>query len=180
MNLDISGWGEFKISELFDILGSQTTPKRELEQSGDGEYPYITTQAVDNGIAGYYAKWTEKGQCLTIDSAVLGVCFYQNKNFSASDHVEILRPKFAINDEIGLFLSIIINKIGTLNNYSYTKKRSQTALKKEIIKLPTDKNGEPDWAFMENYIKATQNKMSQILNAYEALNAQNERERERE
>lgn len=169
MKFDTSGWGEFKLSDLFEISGSTTTPKQELEKYGNGEYPYITTQAIYNGIAGYYNKWTEQGQCLTIDSAVLGTCFYQSKNFSASDHVEILRPKFTINREIGLFLSIIINRMGNILGYAYTKKRSQTALKKEKISLPTDKDGKPDWEFMENTIKSTQNKMTKIIKAYELV-----------
>ena len=169
MKFDTSGWGEFKLSDLFEISGSTTTPKQELEKYGNGEYPYITTQAIYNGIAGYYNKWTEQGQCLTIDSAVLGTCFYQSKNFSASDHVEILRPKFTINREIGLFLSIIINRMGNILGYAYTKKRSQTALKKEKISLPTDKDGKPDWEFMENTIKSTQNKMTKIIKAYELI-----------
>ena len=169
MKFDTSGWEEFKLSDLFEISGSTTTPKQELEKYGNGEYPYITTQAIYNGIAGYYNKWTEQGQCLTIDSAVLGTCFYQSKNFSASDHVEILRPKFTINREIGLFLSIIINRMGNILGYAYTKKRSQTALKKEKISLPTDKDGKPDWEFMENTIKSTQNKMTKIIKAYELV-----------
>lgn len=163
MKIDTSGWKEFKLNELFKISGSKTTPKKELEKCGVGNYPYITTQAVYNGIAGYYSKWTEKGKCLTVDSAVLGTCFYQEKDFSASDHVEILRPNFAINKEIGLFLSIIINRIGFINGYAYDKKRSQTALKNESIFLPVDKSGNPDWEYMENTIKATEQEIIDII-----------------
>lgn len=167
MKIDTSGWKEFKLNELFKISGSKTTPKKELEKCGVGNYPYITTQAVYNGIAGYYSKWTEKGKCLTVDSAVLGTCFYQEKDFSASDHVEILRPNFAINKEIGLFLSIIINRIGFINGYAYDKKRSQTALKNESIFLPVDKSGNPDWEYMENTIKATEQEIIDIIKRHE-------------
>ncbi|WP_199748765.1 restriction endonuclease subunit S [Brachyspira aalborgi] len=167
MKIDTSGWKEFKLNKLFKISGSKTTPKKELEKCGVGNYPYITTQAVYNGIAGYYSKWTEKGKCLTVDSAVLGTCFYQEKDFSASDHVEILRPNFAINKEIGLFLSIIINRIGFINGYAYDKKRSQTALKNESIFLPVDKSDNPDWEYMENTIKSTEQKIINIIKKYE-------------
>lgn len=167
MKINTSGWKEFKLNELFKISGSKTTPKKELEKCGVGNYPYITTQAVYNGIAGYYSKWTEKGKCLTVDSAVLGTCFYQEKDFSASDHVEILRPNFAINKEIGLFLSIIINRIGFINGYAYDKKRSQTALKNESIFLPVDKSGNPDWEYMENTIKATEQEIIDIIKEHE-------------
>lgn len=129
--LDTSGWREFKIGDLFDISGSRTTPKNKLEQIGEGKYPYITTQATNNGIAGYYATYTEKGHCLTIDSAVLGICFYQEQDFTASDHVEILRPKFFMSKEVAIFFTVLLNKTGSILGYAYNKKRSQTAIKTE-------------------------------------------------
>ena len=139
--LDTSGWREFRLGDLFDISGSRTTPKNKLEQIGEGKYPYITTQATNNGIAGYYATYTEKGHCLTIDSAVLGVCFYQEQDFTASDHVEILRPKFFMSKEVAIFFTVLLNKTGSILGYAYNKKRSQTAIKTESIKLPVDSQG---------------------------------------
>lgn len=152
-NIDVTTWKQFRITDLFVISGSKTTKKSVLEKSGDGPYPYVTTQATNNGIFGYYAIKTEHGECLTVDSAVLGSCFYQSKDFSASDHVEILRPKFQMSKNIALFLSTIINRTGTIIGYSYIKKRSQKALAKEFIYLPATKTGEPDWQYMDNFIK---------------------------
>lgn len=150
--VDISNWAKFKLTDLFDISGSVTTKKMVLESSGGGEYPYVTTQATNNGIFGYYAIKTELGNCLTVDSAVLGSCFYQDKDFSASDHVEILRPKFKMSKNIALFLATLINKNGSLIGYSYAKKRSQKALATESIYLPTTPDGNPDWDCMEQFI----------------------------
>ena len=65
--------------------GSETTPLLELEEYGYGEYPYVTTQATNNGVEGLYNYYTEEGGVLTVDSAVLGYCSYQSYNFSASD-----------------------------------------------------------------------------------------------
>ena len=172
---DTSRWKNFKLSDLFEIGGSKTTPKNQLEKMGNGNYPYVTTQATTNGIAGYYATYTEKGHCLTIDSAVLGTCFYQEFDFSASDHVEILRPKFEMSKEVAIFFTILINKIGNILGYAYNKKRSQKALKDEFIKLPVKQNGEIDFEYMEMTIKNTKFQMQNILNAYKSL-IQRERE----
>lgn len=150
--IDITKWKKFHITDLFDISGSTTTKKSILENSGSGIYPYVTTQATNNGIFGYYAIKTENGNCLTVDSAVLGSCFYQEKDFSASDHVEILRPKFAMSKNVALFLSTIINKTGSIIGYSYAKKRSQKALAQESIYLPVAQDGSPDWEYMEQFI----------------------------
>jgi len=152
LKIDTYNWKWFDYLNLFIISGSKTTPKDELESYGAGEYPYVTTQAVNNGVEKFYNYYTEKGGVLTIDSAVLGFCSYQEKDFSASDHVEVLTPKFKMNKYIALFLTTIINR--EQYRYSYGRKCSQIKLRKSRIKLPVTPTGEPDWQFMENYIKS--------------------------
>ncbi len=155
LQLNTKEWKWFKYTKLFNIKGSITTPKIELEESGFGLWPYVTTQAINNGIEGFYNIKTEKGNILTVDSAVLGYCAYQEKDFSASDHVEELIPKFHLTSYIAMFLTTIINK--EQYRYNYGRKCSQTKLKKSQIKLPAIKNDqgeyEPDWQWMEDYIK---------------------------
>lgn len=150
--VDVREWKSFNLGEIFDVSGSKTTKKMVLEESGEGEFPYVTTQAINNGIAGYFNIWTEEGNCLTIDSAVLGSCFYQEKNFSASDHVEVLRPKFSnFNKNIGLFIQSIISST-TKGIYNYALKFNQIRIRETSIKLPANSQGEPDWEYMDNYI----------------------------
>ena len=152
MKLNTQDWKWFRYTDLFQISGSKTTPVEEVESYGKGEYPYVTTQAVNNGIEGYYNYWTEKGGVLTVDSAVLGFCSYQEKNFSASDHVEVLTPLFEMNKYIAIFLVTLINK--EQYRYSYGRKCSQIKLRNSKIKLPVTPSGTPDWKFMEDYIKS--------------------------
>ena len=147
-------WGEFKLSDLFDVTGSKTTKVDDLEEYGPGKYPYVTTKASNNGIEGFFNYYTEQGGCLTIDSAVIGYCSFQKNNFSASDHVEVLRPKFEMNENIALFLVTIINL--DCYKYSYGRKRSQKQINKDVIKLPVDEKGDPDWNYMNNYIETMQ------------------------
>lgn len=155
LQLNTVDWKWFQYTKLFDIKGSVTTQKIELEESGLGLFPYVTTQAINNGIEGFYNIKTEKGNILTVDSAVLGFCAYQEKDFSASDHVEELIPKFHLTPYIAMFLTTIINK--EQYRYNYGRKCSQTKLKKSQIKLPAILNNdgeyEPDWQWMEDYIK---------------------------
>ncbi|WP_314069237.1 restriction endonuclease subunit S [Campylobacter showae] len=159
---------EFRLDEIFEISGSKTTPKLKLEEIGLGKFPYVTTQATSNGIAGFYNFWTEKGNCITIDSAVLGTAFYQKENFSASDHVEILRPKFKINEKIALYLATLLNRMARVLDYSYGKKRSQKALKNEKILLPT-LGGEINFSFMEKFIEELERERVEELDAYLAV-----------
>lgn len=149
--LDTESWKEMKIKELFDVVGSKTTPVNKLEEYGYGKYPYITTQSKNNGVAGSYDFYTEEGNVLTIDSAVLGYCTYQEFNFSASDHVEKLIPKFKMNKYIALFFVTLINKENF--RYNYGIKYNQGRIRETNIRIPVDSNNKPDYIYMEKFIR---------------------------
>ena len=188
MNLDISGWGEFKLADLFEKCPVKKLDYKvlNLKDKHDEIYnlPALTAGIENQGLSCYVprenATILKNVISVSGNGANSGAMFYQPNEFT------ILQDSYAIQCKLkninifeGLFLISVIQR--TLKpKFDWRNKAGWEKVKKEIIKLPTDKNGEPDWAFMENYIKATQNKMSQILNAYETLNAQNERERERE
>lgn len=157
-------WKSFPLTDLFIVSGTTTTPKNKLELKEDGLYPYITTAATNNGVNEYSDIYTEEGNVLTVDSAVLGTTFYQKENFTASDHVEKLTPKFLMTENIALFIASVMNGTARLYGYAYNEKRSQTALKKELIPLPATTGGEPNFNFMEKYID---NKLKEEALAYE-------------
>ena len=56
-----------------------------------------------------------------------------------------------MNKYIALFLTTILNL--EQYRYNYGRKCSQTRMKEISIKLPA-KNNQPDWQFMEDYIKS--------------------------
>lgn len=149
--INTSSWKEIALEEIFEVVGSKTTPKKELEDAGAGKYPYITTRASNNGVDGYYNHYTDNGNVLTVDSATIGYCSYQRYNFSASDHVEKLVPKFEMKPEVAIFLQTLANK--EQFRYSYGRKFNQDRIKSTKLFLPF-KNNKPDWNFMEKYIKA--------------------------
>ncbi len=68
-----------------------------------------------------------------MDSATVGVCFYQSLSFSASDPVEKLEPKFNMSLYTALLIQILIN----LEQFKYGsgRKFSQERLKKTKVKL---------------------------------------------
>jgi hypothetical protein len=144
-------WQSFPLSKIFEIKGTKTTSLIELQGYGKGFYPYVTTQATTNGTEGLYNVYTETGNVITIDSAVLGYASYQAHNFSASDHVEKLIPKFILNKYNAIFLVTILNL--EQYRYNYGRKCSQERIKNRSIRLPS-KNNQPDWEFMENYMKS--------------------------
>ena len=153
LNLSDRPWKRFSMPQLFEITGAnKKVSLRVVESYGKGNKPYVTTRAEDNGVRGFYDYATEEGGVITFDSAVKGYCAYQAESFSASDHVEKLIPRFPINTYIALFLVTLLNK--EQFRYNYGRKCSQERMALISIKLPVNREGNPDWEFMENYIKS--------------------------
>ncbi len=150
--LDVGSWKEFPLSDWFTVSGTKTTSPTALEAYGDGVHPYVTTKATNNGTDGFYDHATEPGNVLVVDSAVLGYCSFQAEDFTASDHVEKLAPRFQMNSYIALFLTTVINL--EHHRYNYGRKASQQRLRKGFVKLPATDDGNPDWSLMENFIKS--------------------------
>ena len=138
---------------IFDIYGTKTTPKKILAKYGEGKYPYVTTQTENNGVEEFYNHYTEVGNVICVDSAVVGFCSYQAENFSASDHVEVLKPKkFELNKFLALYFCTMLN--ADIFRYNYGRKRSQARLEQSTIDLPADKDGNIDLNWIENFIKS--------------------------
>ena len=151
--LDFAKWKPVTLESLFEVKGSKTTGKRILDEDnikGERKYPFVTTQATNNGVRAFYDFYTDEGNILTIDSAVLGYCAYQPLQFTASDHVEKLIPKFKLNVFRAMFLATVINK--EQYRYSYGRKYNQDRINATVIKLPF-KDGQIDWNFIDEYIK---------------------------
>jgi type I restriction enzyme M protein len=153
INLDISKWASYALSKFFNVKGSKTTPKREVQEIGAGIYPYVTTSSVNNGVEGFYDYFTDEGNILIVDSAVRGVCSYQKDNFTASDHVEKLIPKFNMNIYHAMFFVSIIN--AEQYRYSYGRKYNQDRIRDTELLVPCIKGTDDlDLDFIEKYIKS--------------------------
>lgn len=61
-----------------------------------------------------------------------------------------------MNPQIGLFLTTILCK--ERPKYFFGRSWTGDRLRETIIKLPTDLSGNPDWKFMEQYIKSLNHK----------------------
>lgn len=150
--LNSENWEEFKIGQLFNLINGIKYPSYDREF---GTLPLVSTTAYNNGISDYIDDRDEKyNNILTVAySGSVGATFYQNKDVFVGETVFALIPKFNMNKYIAMFLCTILN----YHNYKYTygRKIIGTRYVDDIIKLPT-LNGQPDWQYMENYIKSLQ------------------------
>ncbi len=150
--LSINNWKYFQLNELFDFEKGKSI-KNKLEK---GKFPLITSSQFNNGVSGFYNsknKFFEKNKITVASNGSVGSTFYQNKHFIASGDVNVLSLKnFKLNSFISCFLCKIIEFESF--RFNYGRKWGINRMKEHKIKLPIDKSNNPDWKFMEKYIKS--------------------------
>ena len=150
--IDVYGWKSFLISDLFTVLkGSRLTKKDKI----DGSINFVSTSISNNGVINKIgnSEHIHPGNTMVVvyDGHATGRAYYQDEPYWASDSVNVLYPKFRLNKYIGLYLVPIFEKVG--EKFVYTDKWNQEKMIKTEIYLPITSTGEPDWQYMEDYMK---------------------------
>lgn len=159
INLSINKWQEFKIGDLFDeIYKAKAYVKSELDvTNNDNCIPFVSRTDINNGCDAFINDdineyQYEKGNALIIGDTTATI-YYQEYDFICGDHIVVLRAKW-LNKYVAIFIKSIIEK--ERYKYSYGRAFKMDLIKNTIIKLPVNKNGNPDYTFMEKYIKKLQ------------------------
>jgi hypothetical protein len=146
-------WLPFRYDQLFDIERGRGVRKREV--SKDGKTPFITAIDFNNGLSGMVAvPPIHQGNVITVNRNGKGVgeAFYQEVPFCSTEDVHVFNPKFTLNPFIAMFLVSLIRQ--ERFRYSYGRKWGLGRMNETSMMLPVDHRGQPDWAFMEDYIKS--------------------------
>lgn len=151
LDLNVQKWGEFTIPELFgEVVIAKSADIGNLE---DGLIPFVGRTDIDNGIQGSVKPiYITKGNCITISMVGTNVALFQENDFQASQNIAILR-KDGITKAVALFICSVINFEMALK-YSYGRTVGKANIEQMVLKLPITSENEPDWQFMEKYIKA--------------------------
>ena len=160
MNLDVSKWKEFRVGDLFDIHPTKFIDGVSADDCVGIGYPLVVNSAENNGVAGLCdLEPTESGNIITFSDTTDGnTFFYQPNPFIGFAHVQGMYPKNQrINRNIMLFISAIL-MFDSKGRYSYGRKMRRDTISEIMLRLPADANGNPDWQFMENYIKSLHHK----------------------
>ena len=162
--IDVSDWGEFQITDLFDM----SLPRGDLQvkKVEDGNIPLITPSNFNNGMLRRISDKSpstlySKG-ALTVD--MFGNAYYQEEDFyvTAHGHVNVLLPKKNLNLYTGTFIASAIRTM-FFDRYGFSEMCTLKMLKSEKIKLPIQHTGEPDWQRMEDYMRKIMGESAQAL-----------------
>lgn len=150
ISLNIEDWQYFKFKDIFSIKKGKRLTK---EDQIAGDIFYISSSSNNNGVDNLISNGFTDENCLSFACyGSIGEVFYQENKCWISDNCNAIYLK---NKNLNKYISLFLITIMKLDQYrfSYGMTAKKGRLEKFSIKLPT-KNNQPDFEFMENYIKS--------------------------
>lgn len=164
--VDTREWGEFRVGELFDAALSKDDiqPKVIVE----GNTPLVSSGKENNGIIAFIDNKNARlweANTLTVD--MFGKVFYQEQPYYAVSHgrVNILMPRMPMTKHSMQFIGCAIERV-TTDKYAFSEMCTGTKLLKDVIMLPKGKTGQPDWAYMEEYMRKVEERVKKTINTF--------------
>ena len=160
MTLDDRKWAVFQLTGeggLFSIRATSTgIDGIRLKDGTDNSVPYVTRTETNNGIARFVSSdnlvyGEDAGNCITIGLDTQ-TAYWQPMRFVTGQNVQILRSE-KLNYYSAQFLTVILRQ-QMKSKFNWGGNGATLGrLKKLRIMLPIDESGEPDYQFMEDYIR---------------------------
>lgn len=157
--LDTSGWQDFRLNKLFSMKRGKRLIKSDRKA---GDIPYYLASNTNNGLTDRISNplFIESDKIII---STFGDAYFVEGKFTASDEITILGHD-KLNKYNALFIVAVIKKY--TSKFAFDCKAFSGKLQEQIITLPTDSKGEPDFEFMENFIKNIEQEHSHKLLAY--------------
>lgn len=152
LNLSDRDWREFFIEEVCEIHSGVRLTKADMRP---GKTPFIGASDCNNGITAFVSNTNN-----SYKANVLGV------NYNGSIAESFFHPYAALfSDDVKqfeikvknptkymyLFLKTVI--LQQKSKFAYGYKFNEQRMRRQIILLPVSSDGDPDWHFMEEFIK---------------------------
>lgn len=159
-------WRRFFIKDIFSIENCKCSKVSPLSL---GDTPYVGATNRNNGVLSFVKKDEEfmtAGNCIAFicdGEGSIGYSIYKGEDFIGSTTVKVGRNKY-LNKYNSMFITTISDRVRSKYNFGF--KRNEKHLKKEILQLPVDSDGNPNWQFMEDYIKQEQKDIAQMVISY--------------
>ena len=152
--IDTKQWKEFIIKDLFTV---KRPSARSQANYNDGDIPFVASGNFNNGVLKYLEPKKDEildaGNCITV-SPIDGSSFYQEDDFlgrggAGSSIILLYNPNLNLYN--GYFIATVIRTV--CRKYAYSDMANKDTIGAEKIKLPVDETGNPDFSYMESYMK---------------------------
>ena len=163
LNLNDIEWKAFFICDIFLLESTSSGIDGNKLSNEQGNIPYLTRTDLNNGYKSFVGQQAEKykrdnGNCITIGLDTQ-TAFYQPHSFYTGQNVQVLKNDKLNKYNAKFFIPLLHNAMVSLNwgGNGATLGR----LKKKKIVVPITGDGQPDYAFMEQYIREREDKLKQ-------------------
>lgn len=156
-NLNDRNWAPFVLNNIVDdIHNGKSYNNADLVEADIDEYVYyITRTDQNNGVSmcvqALDYDGLEKANAITIGDTTATI-FFQEHKFITGPHMIVLRAEW-LNAYTAAFIITLLNQ----EKYRYPvfgRAFTKDLIKQTELLLPVDDNGNPDYQFMEDYIKS--------------------------
>ena len=156
-------WKAFFLEDVCTINSGRDIYERERIM---GKTPYITATAEQNGI-GYFVgnvNETLEENCISVNrNGSVGYAFFHPYPALYGNDTRKLIPHNR-NKYVAMFIARAIT--AQKDKYGYGLKMGTARLRRQKIMLPIDENGQPDYSFMETYMKTVEKRLLAQYKAY--------------
>lgn len=170
-NLEALDWGEFVIGKIFEKIekGKCKNFNQEVKKSKNG-IPFLSATINNNGVSDFVEKngLLQKGNCIMFvnqGDGGAGYAVYKAEDFISTTSCSFGYAKW-INKYTGLFVASVLCRFK--EKYSFGYGRTEARLKNDILLLPKTPQNQPDFEFMEKFMRDLEQKhLQKILSYYQ-------------
>lgn len=147
-------WKKFKIGNLFSTRIGKSLDGNKVNRVG--QVAYITRKESDNGLDGFIdeddSMLTDVYPVITIGNETAQP-FVQVYPFFTGTKVNILIPKESIARDLYTLQFIAVSLAQHKGKYSYSYTINSSRLREQVVLLPVQSDGTPDWGFMSAFMQ---------------------------
>lgn len=146
-----SSWKAFRLETLFDIRKGKRLTKANMIP---GTTPFIGSTENNNGVTAYIGQEPiHEGNTITVNyNGSVAEAFYQPDAFWASDDVNVLYPKFKMDENIAMYIIAMLKH--EKFRYNYGRKWHVERMKNSIIYLPVNNKKDIDFEKIQEFVNS--------------------------
>lgn len=175
--IDTMEWGEFHLYDIFSISMGNKFDRSKMCEVDEG-INFVGRSALTNGVACAVTSVEDKkgntvqpypaGDITIALGGSIGAAFVQDREFYTSQNVCVLHTDDpSITERVKWFVAASIT--ASCGNYeAFTDELNRHIRNDFTIRLPVDKTGQPDWAYMESYMANLETKVAESLTLLQA------------